>query len=95
MGGFFGIAGLGPRSEVNGFTGAFLFPYGSQGQSGNAIYKRLQVANTDLDPALNAGARYFGEGRYVSPHDAAAGNGANNASYQSVDVGSFSGGGWN
>ena len=93
--GFFGISGLGPRSEVNGFTGAFPFPYGTQGQGGDAIYKRLQVLNADLDPALNAGAVYFGEGHYVTPHDAAAGHGDNNASYRQIDVGSFEGGGWN
>ena len=33
---------------------------------------------TDLDPAQNAGALYFGEGHYVTPDDAAAGNDDNN-----------------
>ena len=92
--GFFGIAGLGPRSEINASTGVFPFPYGFQGVSGDAIYKRLQVHNDDLDPAGNIGARYFVEGHYVTPHDAAAGNGTNNASYREVLVGTFSGGGW-
>ena len=70
--GFDGQAGLGPRSEVNAFTGFFPFPYGSQGLSGNAIYKRLQVQNDDVDPSLNPGALYFAEGHYVTPDDAAA-----------------------
>ncbi|MEE8154183.1 MAG: hypothetical protein V3T53_04380 [Phycisphaerales bacterium] len=93
--GFPGFAGLGPRSEINASTGFFIFPYGSQGKSGDAIYKRLQVHNDDLDPALNEGALYFGEGHYVTPHDAAAGNQNNNAAYRQVMVGSFTGGGWN
>jgi hypothetical protein len=92
--GSFGTGGLGPRSEVDADTGAFLFPYGSQGQSGNAIYKRLQVHNADIDPSLNAGARYFAEGQYVTPQDSAADNQDNNASYREVLVGSFSQGGW-
>jgi hypothetical protein len=87
--------GLGPRSEVNAATGFFEFPYGSSGQSGDAIYKRLQVENDDINPALNAGALYYGEGHYVSPDDADAGNAFNNASYERLLVGSFSGGGWN
>jgi hypothetical protein len=87
--------GLGPRFEVNATTGAYSFPYFAAGQSGDAIYKRLQVHNSDLDPAQNAGALYWAEGHYVTPDDAAATNHHNNASYEVVTVGSFSGGGWN
>ncbi|MEM7229406.1 MAG: hypothetical protein AAF432_11395 [Planctomycetota bacterium] len=90
--GFGSIAGLGPRSEINAATGEFLFPYGQQGMSGNAIYKRLQVDNGDLDPAMNPGARYFVEAHYVTRADADAGNKNNNASYREALVGSFSGG---
>ncbi len=90
-----GTGGLGPRSEVNPTTGAFPFPYGSQGLGGNAIYKRIQVENADLDPALNAGATYFAEGHYVAPDDALANNRNNNASYMPMLVGSFASGGWN
>jgi hypothetical protein len=79
---------------VNATTGVFPMPYGSAGLSGNAIYKRLQVENADVDPALNAGALYFGEGHYVTADDAAAGNHHNNASYRPVGVGVFSNGGW-
>ncbi len=86
--------GLGPRSEVDATTGFFLFPYGSAGQGGDAIYKRLQVANADLDPALNPGAIYYGEGQYVTADDAAAGNLHNNASYRRATVGAFDQGGW-
>jgi len=84
--GSFGTGGLGPRSEVNAATGEFLFPYGSQGQTGDAIYKRLQVHNVDLEPAMNEGALYFIEGQYVTRDDALAGNKNNNAAYRQVRV---------
>jgi hypothetical protein len=87
--------GLGPRSEVNASKGVYIYPYGSAGASGNAIYKRLQVHNDDLDPAQNAGATYWAEVHYVSPDDAQAGNHNNNASRREVVVGGLSGGGWN
>jgi hypothetical protein len=94
QGGFFGIGGLGPRSEVNPVTGVFDFPYGTQGQSGDDVYKRLQVANVDLDPAAHPDARYFLEAHYVTPDDSAAGNFNNNASCREVQIGDLSGGGW-
>lgn len=81
-----GTGGLGPRSEVNAATGEFLWPYGDQGVSGDAIYKRLQVHVDDVAPAQNPGARYFLEGQYVSPDEAPAGNGVNNPSYREVNV---------
>tara|TARA_R110002073_G_scaffold220058_1_gene380266 strand:- start:964 stop:3018 length:2055 start_codon:yes stop_codon:yes gene_type:complete len=89
--------GLGPRSEVNPYTGVFLYPFthGDQGSSGDAAYKRIQVANTDLDPSLNPGAQYFGSAQYVAKDDAQAGNGENNAAWIDINVGSFSGGNWN
>ncbi len=81
--------GLGPRSDVNASTGVFGYPFPSQGQTGDTLYKRLQVATVDIDPALNSGARYFVEGHYITPEDAQSGNGNNNASYREVvfDVG--------
>jgi len=77
---------LGPKSEVNAATGQFLYPYGSQGLTGDTLYKRLQVHNDDLDPALNSGALYFVEGQYVTEDDAVAGNSSNNASYRKVTI---------
>lgn len=74
-------SGLGPRSQVNAFTGAYPYPYNAQGQSGNVAYKRVQVANDDVDPALHPSAVYFGEAQYITPDDAAAGNGWNNVSW--------------
>jgi len=74
--------GLGPRFQVNAFTGAFQYPYAAQGQSGDSIYKRIQVSNDDVDPSLHPNAVFYGEGQYISPDDAAAGNGNNNVSYR-------------
>ena len=92
--GWGGIAGLGPRSEVNAALGIFSFPYGHQGKSGNAIYKRLQVKTSDLDPTFNLNAQYFVEAQYVTPHDAQAGNGANSVAHRPVQPTTFNNG-WN
>ena len=73
---------LGPKSGVNPATGAFDFPFSEFGATGDAIFKRLQVHEQDLDPALNSGASYFIEGQNVSADDAAAGSSGNNASYR-------------
>ncbi len=78
--------GLGPKFEVNAFTGVFSYPFTDQGMTGSSIYKRLQVKTTDLDPALNAGALYFVEGQYVTQDDAQAGNGTDNVSWREVSV---------
>ncbi len=89
-------SGLGPRSEINATTGEFPYPYLlAWGQSGNAIYKRLQIHNSDLDPALHPGASYFTEGHYITTDEQPWGNDNNNASYRRVNVGSFTGGGYN
>lgn len=87
---------LGPRSEVNAFTGAFPFPFtlGWQ-QGGNVAYKRIQVASADINPALNAGALYFAEGQYILSDEAPFGNQFNNASYKRMTVGTAQGGSWN
>jgi hypothetical protein len=81
---------LGPKYQVNATTGFFNYPPAQPGSDGT-IGRRLQVQVTDVDPAQNAGARYFVEGHYITPDDAAAGNGLNNASYREVVIsgGSF------
>ncbi len=82
-------SGLGPKSEVNATTGQFLYPFGAQGQTGNAIYKRIQVAGSDIDAALHPTATFYGEGQYVTPDDAAAGNGTNNVSWRPLNRSGF------
>ena len=76
---------LGPRSEVNATTGEYPFPFGSPAVD-PTIGRRLQVHNDDLNPDLNAGARYFVEGHYISNDDALENQGGNNASYRAVLV---------
>lgn len=77
---------LGPKFEVNATTGFHPHPVTNLRQTGDAIYKRLQVHDVDLDPDLNPGALWFVEGQYVAQDDAAAGNHQNNASYRPIDV---------
>ncbi|MFO0837917.1 MAG: hypothetical protein U1D55_05275 [Phycisphaerae bacterium] len=84
---------LGPRSDVNASTGVYPWPPtigwvgtgSSGGTTGDAIFKRIQIQQADLDPAQNPGALYFGEGMYVSSDDAGT-NGWNNASYRRATV---------
>ncbi len=85
---------LGPRSDVNPWTGAFSYPFPTQGQSGNVIYKRLQVNNDDLDPALNPGAAFLCEVQYICT-DELPSERYNNVSWRPMTVGSFASGGWN
>lgn len=77
---------LGPRWEVDPFSGDFSYPFTTAGQGGNTLYKRIQVPVPDMDPANNAGARYFVEGQYVHPDEAAYDNQFNNVSYREVSV---------
>ncbi len=79
--GFNGIQGiLGPRSQVNPFTGAYPGPSGGDGLS---TFKRLQIHSDDL---TQEGALYFVEGQYIAADDALANNDFNNASYKQVQV---------
>ena len=82
-------SGLGPRSEVNAFTGAFLYPFGAQGQTGDSVYKRCQVDGADVSAVNYPNATYYAEGQYVTPDDAAAGNGTNNASWRPMTRNGF------
>ena len=79
---------LGPRSAINPVTGAFVYDSTTPGSwppfSGSRLKRRVQVSAADIDPAQNPGALYFAEGVYISPDDAAAGNGSNNASYRAM-----------
>jgi cysteine-rich repeat protein len=76
---------LGPKYQVDAHLGSFTYPPASPSYTG-IIARRLQVKNSDLDPALNGGGLYFAEGQYVTPDDAAAGHQNNNASYRRITV---------
>jgi len=77
---------LGPKFEVNPATGAFIYPATDMTLTGDAIYKRIQVHEADLDLTTYADALYFIEGQYVTADDALAGNKENNVSYRRVEV---------
>ena len=85
---------MGPKYEVNAFTGYYPYPATDINQTGDGIYKRMQVRISDLDPEQDGGGDYFVEAQYVSPDDAAAGNHWNNASSKLISV-SGSGDSWN
>ncbi|MBL8877699.1 MAG: hypothetical protein JNG88_01160 [Phycisphaerales bacterium] len=71
---------LAPRSVINAYTGTI---GAFAGTSGNAIFRRCQVLDTDL---TTPNALYFMDGLYVGTDDATAGNRNNNASYKRVTV---------
>jgi hypothetical protein len=77
---------LGDKGYVNAYTGYYSYPQANLSQTGDAIYKRLQVHNYDLDPASNPGAKYFAEMQYIQYQDASNGHGENNASYRALTV---------
>jgi len=85
---------MGPRWEVNPYTGEFPFPYGAAGQTGPAAYKRLSVDVADLDPSAHPNARFIAEVQYIQPEDSEYGNQMDNVSWRDVTLGSFGGGSW-
>lgn len=73
-------ANLGPRSEVNPWTGGFAFPFVlGFGQTGDAVFKRVQTPSA----ALLTGEQYFLEAVVVSPDEPAA-NRMNNYSHRAA-----------
>ncbi|MCP4589569.1 MAG: hypothetical protein GY842_02370 [bacterium] len=78
-------ANLGPRWQVNAYTGYFMYPWSAPAYPAT-IGRRLQVRDADLHPPDNAGALYFIEGHYVSADEAAVGNHYDNATYRQVQV---------
>lgn len=77
---------LGPKSDINAYTAEFAYPPTMHIAWGAILPGRLQVHNSDLEPSLNSGATYLLELQYVAADDAAAGNPANNCSYQLATV---------
>ena len=77
---------LGMKYGVNPHTGSYTFDEASNNQPVNLVARRLQVHNSDLDPANNAGAKYFVEMQYVQFQDATFDKDDNNASYRPVLV---------
>lgn len=76
--------GSGPRSVVNAYTGEYPYPFGLSNSGPGATRGNLVIADADVEPSQNSGARYFFEGQYVCPDEAAWGNQFNNASWREV-----------
>jgi hypothetical protein len=73
---------LGPRWQVNPYTGVFQYPFHSAPMDNNTLGRRIRIADSDL--TTDSSVRYFAEGQYVTRDDALAGNGGNNASYREI-----------
>jgi hypothetical protein len=61
---------IGSRAWVNPFTGSF--PANANDHSGHnhdGVSHRILVNMTDLVPAQNPGATYYGEAAYITPHE--------------------------
>jgi hypothetical protein len=84
-------SGMGPKYEVNPWTGYWYYP-GSHMQGSHShdnIQHRIQVYDADLDPAQNPGATYFGEGYYVMLDDV---NVMNSTAWKTMTVSGVPGG---
>ncbi|GEM_PF-1210813 len=79
-------AGLGPRSQINAFSGSFAFPPSLPPAQGTKIERRLQVHHEDLDPTTYPDALYFVESEYIAADDAFSGNGHNNCAYRKINM---------
>ncbi|MBL8879670.1 MAG: hypothetical protein JNG88_11175 [Phycisphaerales bacterium] len=76
-------ARLGPRWQVNAFTGEFVMPFANPPVSGNQ--RRVEMRIEDIEPTAG-GTRYFAEQFVIAPDDAQAGNGLNNATWREMAV---------
>jgi hypothetical protein len=67
--------GLGSRAWINPFTGAYPRgdvadnPNSHSGHTHTGPSHRILTQITDLNTAVNAGATYYAEGQYVTPHE--------------------------
>jgi hypothetical protein len=86
--------GLGSRAWVNPFTGAYASTAADHSShSHNGTSHRILVEAADLDTTQNAGATYYAEAQYVTPHEfvwcqshPGQCNMYNNASYRQFSV---------
>lgn len=87
-------SGLGPRYEINAWTGGYTFAgsHLSSGHSHNAIQHRCQVRDADLVPGQNPGAAYFTEGQYITIDDI---NPVNSIAHKPTTVSGVAGGTYN
>lgn len=79
---------LGPRWQVNPFTGAFPFPFFNAQPIMGTIGRRVQTLVSDVDPAQNDGAIYWAEVQVVAPGETNQFDRDNNASSRRVQFSS-------
>ncbi|HJX24664.1 MAG TPA: dockerin type I domain-containing protein, partial [Chthoniobacterales bacterium] len=66
---------LGSRAWINPFTGVFprgdsaTPPNSHTGHTHNSVSHRMLVEINDLNTSLNAGATYYAEAQYITPHE--------------------------
>jgi len=75
-----GQSGMGPRIEIDPWSGDFPYPFSTINQSGNAVYKRLKARIADLS---DTSSLYFVERQYISNEEAPDAR-DNNTSYRRV-----------
>ncbi|MBI5365073.1 MAG: hypothetical protein HZA53_17985, partial [Planctomycetes bacterium] len=74
----------GPNWQVNAHTGGFPYPPANPAWAG-VVARRCQVPASALEATGTLStARFFGEGHYVTPDDAASGNQNNNVSWREM-----------
>ncbi len=80
-------ANIGPRFDVNAFTGGYTYPHIAPVGNGT-IAGRLQVAAGDMNVTSTGfpGSSFYGEAQYVTSDDAAAGNHFNNVSWRPMTI---------
>ncbi len=86
-------SGLGPRYEINSWTGGYTFAgsHLSSGHSHNAIQHRCQIRDADLVAAQNPGATYFADGQYITIDDI---DPVNSIAWKPITVSGVAGGNW-
>lgn len=77
---------LGPRFQVNAYTGQYRASYFQQGVGGDFKFKRVQVKVAEINPALNVGQTVLGECNYTARDDSGTQNQYNNASSRNMVV---------
>lgn len=75
---------LGPKYQVNPYTGAFTFPHPTP-EGPNKLRGRMLARVIDIDPVLNPNARYYVQAQYITTDEPAWGNIYNNCSYRRVN----------
>lgn len=76
-----GQSNLGPRIEIDPWTGDFAYPFTTINETGDATYKRVKARISDLS---DTSALYFIETQYISNEETDADKRNNNASYRRV-----------